>query len=68
MDPMWAYMSNLIEDLQNSIDNLFKYCSKWQLIVNILKKKFVFGKKPKSSINGCTVGLHFFFNELGPTD
>ena len=43
--------------LQNSIDLLYKYCSRWQLILNVLKTEIMlFGKYP------ANVGHIFIFN------
>jgi hypothetical protein len=40
---LWAddliLVSNSPSGLQNSLEKLYDYCSKWQLIVNILKTK-----------------------------
>ena len=58
---LWAddliIVANSTADLQNSIDLLYKYCSRWQLILNVLKTKIMlFGKDPTN------VGHIFKFN------
>lgn len=59
---LWAddliLVSNSASDLQHSLNNLYTYCSKWQLIVNVLKTKvMVFGVKDCSAIS-------FHFNDV----
>lgn len=58
---LWAddliIVSNSPNDLQNSINGLAKYCSQWQLILNVVKTKVVvFGKKQP--------GLSFTYNDV----
>ena len=53
---LWAddmiIVSNSASDLQNSINNLANYCSKWQLVLNVLKTKvMIFGKVPMKDRN-----------------
>ena len=67
-----AIFSTTIEGLQEGINNLSKYCSKWGLTVNILKTKIVIfkrggriGSKEKWWFNGVLLEVVTSFKYLG---
>ena len=73
---LWAddmiIVSNSANGLQSSLDNLFKYCSQWQLILNVMKTKILVYNKaaiktrmPPFTFNGSDIEIVSEYKYLG---